>query len=413
MSAEMVPVGRLQVATPASMALAIRAATEATTAVDERVTVKLAEFPDVTEAASIAAADAVAEKVVDLELVEGRRFASPVYAMPFLDEDGVTAGGVLTDGTFRFERPPQGVEVDPASIATMTRSSRYRFFGLGDSLTRGFDGTGDWPLTDAWPAHLDGFPDWVTIENLGVSGQTVDEASIRFGALSLTAQAGFTIPADTSPVTVTVQAGVGWRPDRTWTFEGSFAGVPGVLTRTGTATTSLTFARTSAGAATPVPAGAGFVSVQDVHAGDTGVVFLGRNDVSYDVTGAESTVVAHVLAGYDRIDAHLSSQIKNVLFVGTLNSTTEVAGSAGHAKVIAINTQAAARFGGRFFDLRGYLVNQAIYDMGLTPTPADLAAIAQDTIPPQLMIDTVHYTKATAAQVGRRLARWILERGWV
>lgn len=341
------------------------------------------------------------------------------YALPFPDEDGFISGGLLKTGTWRFERPPEGIGAPGTAleiariIATLTRSNAYRFFALGDSLTQGYSNGGYWPLSDAWPAHLDGFPEHTTVFNRGESGQTIDEMSIRFGALVPIAQAGFTIPADLSAVPVTVQSGIGWRPTRTWEFEGSFLGVPGVLTRTDAATTSLTFRRSSAGATVAVPSGTPFVSSQNVHAGDVGIVFAGRNDISYGITGADASILAHVIAGYDRIESHLSPQIKNVLYVGTINSSAESSGSANYNIVTAINQHLETTYPGRFFDIRAYLVNEAIYDMGLTPDATDLSYIASGRIPPQLMDDGVHYSRATAAQVGKRFARWILERGWV
>lgn len=74
MAGRMVPVGRLQVATPASMALAIRQGTEAQDAVDERVEPiairVVARSPTVVEAAATAATTAIGDKIAGLDLVE-------------------------------------------------------------------------------------------------------------------------------------------------------------------------------------------------------------------------------------------------------------------------------------------------------------------------------------------------------
>jgi len=345
------------------------------------------------------------------------------FAVPFTDNDGYVAGGLRHDGTFAFTG---GVELpDPTTdeivaaanqYATLTRSDRYRVACVGDSLTDGYDGTTSyWPDTDAWPYKMGQLlPSFVTVFNRGESGQTVDEISIRLGALPLVCTvAGGEIPAS-GPVSVTIPAGVGWRPDRTWDFLGSLAGVPGTLTRTTTATTTLTFTRTTPGTAVTVAAPATFVSAQDVHREDTVVIFAGRNDVAYSVAGADGTIANHVVLSTIRLVNHLTPQVKQVLLVGTTTSTSEPSGTSGYNTVVSINEQLAALYPGKFFDLRHYLVAQAIYDLGITPDATDLTKIAGDTLPPSIMVsgDSIHYSKATATLVAAQIYKQLTSRRW-
>src|SRR5690606_7825221 len=75
MARTIIPVGRLQVATPVTMATAIRANTEATDAVDDRIQGVAADIiandPTIIAAAEAAAADAVADEIQEIGAVVG------------------------------------------------------------------------------------------------------------------------------------------------------------------------------------------------------------------------------------------------------------------------------------------------------------------------------------------------------
>ncbi|AZV00680.1 minor tail protein [Gordonia phage Lilas] len=362
----------------------------------------------------------LATEVADKLVPDGVALPAPLpagtQAFAITDADDRVAFEIGGDGTTRVQKMWMATQAQVAAanqLAVVTRSNRYRLATFGDSLTRGFGPSADWDPGDAWPAKL-GLPAAVSVFNRGVSGQTIDEINLRSGALTLSlAVTGGEIPATTDPVTVTTTQTIGWRPDRTWTFDGTLAGVPGTLTRTGTAMTSFTFARTTPGTAVPVAGTAPFVSAQNVHAADTVVVFAGRNDISYSVTGPHGSIVEHVVEGTAALVEHLTPQVRHVLLVGTINSTAAAAGSAEHTMVTQINTQLAARYPGRFWDLRAWLVHDAIYALGLIPDSTDLANINSDRPPPQIMHDTIHYKQAVAAALGPQIANQLVTRGWV
>jgi hypothetical protein len=338
------------------------------------------------------------------------------YAVPFVDDDGYIAGGLLKSGEWHFRGLAEQVAL---SAAAMTRSDPYRLAFAGDSLFDGYSNAeGHWTDIEATPGQVDLLlPDHVTVFNRGYAGWAVDEVAIRIGAYPLSCTvSGGQIPASGS-VTVTIPAGVGWVPGLTREFAGTLAGVPGTLTRTGASNTSLTFARTASGSAVPVGGPVTFVSAEAVHETDTMVVCLGRNDFAYNVTGTEGSVAAHVLAGTARIWSYLREQVQvpHVLFVGTLTKPGETTGTSAHNIVTAINRGLASTYGGRYWDMRDYMVNQAIYDLGITPTASDLAAIAGDTMPPSIVAGgtEVHYTKAAATVLAAQIYRQLVTRGWV
>jgi lysophospholipase L1-like esterase len=405
------------------------------------------------------------KKVDDSDPRLSRKVQFGDYAQPFADKDGYVSGGVQLDGVWNFEKSPRvkgqsdttlrplnttgythaltdkdgyvalGVRLDGSVVAPKlvlppgaisdpladanlmagyTKSSRYRVAAIGDSLTDGYFGGVGNQDADAYPAKLQALmPAGVTVFNLGNSGYTTDEEAVRIGALPvpLTVTGG-SIPAS-GPVDVTTTAVIGWRPSGTTrTIPGTLAGVAGTLTRS-SSDTVFTFTRTTTGTAVAVTAGTLFVPDFAGHEGDTAIILLGRNNVSFSVQGADTSIAEHVEKGIARIVNWLTPQIKHVLVVSATTTTSETSGTGGYAIVADINARLAAAYPSRFLDLRTYLAHQAIYDLGLTPTTADNTAMTGDTLPPSIMDDNTHWSKATATLVAAQINNYLTTRGWV
>lgn len=342
------------------------------------------------------------------------------WAIPFTDPDGYVAGGIRPDGSAEFVK----LKLSPANILQIanetvgyTRSLRNRIASIGDSLTAGYFAVSSNPTADAYPARLQALlPAGVQVFNIGTSGFTVDEEAVRIGALPVPlAVTGGAIPAS-GPVTVTTTAVIGWRAAGTArNIPGSVAGVPGILSRN-SSNTVFTFTRSAAGATVPAPGTPVFVPDYAGHEADTAIVMLGRNNVTFSIKGAEATIGEHVAKGITRIVNWLSPSIKHVLIVSTTTTSDETAGMGGYNNVLDINTRLAAAYPSRFLDLRSYLVHQAIYDLGITPTTADQAAMSGDTLPLSIMdegTDVTHWSKATAALVAAQINNYLTTRGWV
>ncbi|MGV0109848.1 hypothetical protein [Arthrobacter sp. CP30] len=419
-------------------------------------------------APATAAANAVSTALAGADVMKGsdaralRSVTAPSYAIPFTDASGYVSGGVQSDGRFNHERPPKvqgqtdvtlrplnntgwlipftdpqgyvagGIRMDgtaeffklrlsPANVLQLanetvgyTKSSRSRLATIGDSLTDGYFGGTGGQRADSYPTKLQALvPAGVQVFNVGTSGFTVDEEAVRIGALPvpLTVTGG-TIPAS-GPVPVTTTAVIGWRPSGTLrNLPGSLAGIPGILSRTNS-DTSFTFTRSTAGSEVVVPGAPVFVPDYTGHAGDTAIILLGRNNVSFSVKGADATIGEHVAKGIARIVDWLSPAIKQVLIVSNTTATNETAGAAGHTTVTDINARLKAAYPSRYLDLRTYLVKQAIYDLGLTPTAADTTAMNADTLPPSIMDDNTHWSKATAGLVAAHINDYLTTRDWV
>ena len=78
----------------------------------------------------------------------------------------------------------------------------------------------------------------------------------------------------------------------------------------------------------------------------------------------------------------------NYIVMSVLNSSNEPSGNATYTAKTGLNSYLASTYGSHYLDIRTYLVQQAIYDAGLTPTAQDLTDISNDVIPTQLRFDT-------------------------
>lgn len=428
----------------------------------------IAEDSRVAEAAAAAADDAVMSAVGVMDVITGedgrllRETSDPEYAIPFTDEDGFIAGGFHDDGSFNAE---EGLKVkgalgmvgqpinapgwiyvesdedgyvsfglrdtgevhmssanlDPLTIANAsigyTRSNRNRIACFGDSLTNGyFDGSSG-KTADAYPTKLQALvPEGVTVFNASTSGWCVDEVAVKIGAipLPLTSENN-TIPASGSVVLSTTADLRGLRPiGSNITFNGSVAGVAGTLVRN-TSNSELTFTRKTAGTSVSLRPETVFVPEHSGYDADTSVILLGRNDVSLNIIGGESSVAEHIAMGVKRIVDWHSRQLKQILVLTPTTNTGEKRGSARYQTVVDAGEMMKRLFGAKTYDLRKYLVDQAIYDLKITPNATDLANMDADTLPPSIMDpgDGTHYSRATANLVAVLVNECLTQRDWI
>ena len=358
--------------------------------------------------------------VMGLGGVAGQPIHAPGYSRVFVDQDGYASMAIRDDGTVDIYKGSVSGDVSLRAANDAigyTRSRRDVIVVAGDSLSAGWDnGSGNWAPSESWPGQLAEYiPSTVTIKNRSTSGDSVEETAIRVGAVQFNVSVtGGSIPASGTVALTTTQV-VGWVPGNIRTFTGSLAGVPGTITRD--AAGVLVFARTTAGADI---AASGVLTFAPEWAGDldaTWVVFLGRNDITAGIVGTSANTVDHVVDVTMKIVDHLTPQVKQVLLVGTITRPDETSGTTKHTQVTAIRDALIAKIGPRFLDIRNYLATQCIYDLGLTPTPADLTAMAGDTMPMSLVPagDTgTHYSKAVADALAKnQFAPYLTTRGWV
>jgi lysophospholipase L1-like esterase len=280
----------------------------------------------------------------------------------------------------------------------------------GDSL---FDGYPVGPFnanqSDSLPGVFATLYPAATVYNGGESGQSADEIAIRQGGIvPMLTVTGGSIPAS-GGVTVTTAGTIGWRLDRPIVeVTGTLAGVPGTLTRSGSV---LTFTRTSTGTAVPVAGAAPWESFGRAYAGGLQIIMAGRNDIGY--ASPAGSIIDRVVTATAAMVGALTPARPRVLLLGATTSTAETIGTQGYTDVTGINTALKAMFPQFFWDYRAWLVKEAIYELGITPTAGDLAQIAGDTLPSSIMTDPVHYSPATAAKAAARIKTELTNRGWI
>lgn len=325
------------------------------------------------------------------------------WAIAFTDARGYVAGGFRKDGVF-----------EAAKFAIpRSRSSARRIAALGDSLTAGGSEGVLWPDRDvtAWSARLQALLPGVTVFNRGSSGATIGEIAVRLGALALrVSPTGGAIPASGTIGLDTKQV-VGWYPGRVTSISGVLSGVPGTLHINDSV---LSFTRASTGSPVTVSGSVRFEPEWDVHSLDSLIIGAGRNDVSTGTKGVEASVADHVVAMTILIVEYLTANYPKFALWGTITRTTEPSGHANHAIITEINNRLRALYPGRFIDIQKYLVEQCIYDLGITPTTEDLANIAAKTMPPSIMDDMTHFNRAAAqAMAVHQFEPYVTKKGWV
>lgn len=290
------------------------------------------------------------------------------------------------------------------SYDSMKKSNLYNVTCWGDSITQG--GSPGKP----YPADLQELlGENVNVTNRGVGGQCSGMIAFRQGGNIVTSASDFIIPASNQEsVTFNYEISSGYLQNfsNVHIATCTILGIEGTisLANSGIAT----FTRTETGSQVEVPQGTQVVSTQAVHDEDLVLIMCGVNDVAF-----ARSYINGVVQNIQAMINHLTPPIKRFLVISTTTTTGQTSGTAGHNAVTNINNQLRNLFPNNFVDLENYLVNQCIYDMGLTPTAEDLEKMSQGTIPPQLMYDSTHPNAETRVYIARFIYNEMLSRGWV
>ncbi|WP_188043657.1 hypothetical protein [Changpingibacter yushuensis] len=240
----------------------------------------------------------------------------------------------------------------------------------------------------------------VAVANKGFPGETSAGIAAKSGAIPAVWRSGGTIPASGSVSVVLadhVKVMLWWHP-----MKCSIAGVHGVLSRSpnisgGTPSEDYpaVFTRDTSGEAVMVPAYAPFIPDDVSLRGNMTIIMAGRNNTG-DPARVLSDTAAMIdfLTGTDRKWAVLS----------------QITGSGRDA----INDGLKAAYGRHCWDALPYLVStQALSDAGITPTQADLDAIAAGNIPPSFTSDGVHLNDAGLTVQGTWVAQKVIGALWL
>ncbi|MFB7843641.1 GDSL-type esterase/lipase family protein [Microbacterium sp. NPDC056052] len=440
MISQMVQVGRLQVATPASMAMAIRNPTEAQAEVDARIvpvaTTVISNSPELIDAAAERALTTanvsltttpMVPSLFELEtfplggvLVRDPRgrvlsYTPPggpeQYAAPIV-ESGIQRSAVAFDGVgwapfvLADGRLP-GTVLDtwgrPSSATVVTwrmmLDCLLSWVAVGDSITQGVGGGGT-----TWPAELSALLG-IEIANRGVSGYTASEAELTAGGLTVSVF-GTIATSGASSVTVTVTEGYNPRDAAARSFPGTLQGVTAAGART-TVQGTLSIDTGGAWSFTPaatLPAAVAmaapfmFQSSSVTVSSHPFLWFAGRNEPS------DSDVVAALQSRVNRARSHGVPY----LILSTLNAQSEPSGSSGYATILAQNDAKKTVDPARFVDIRKLFVQYGPEVLGTTRTTADATALTEDRPAPSLMSDDLHPNANGYRAIARLLAPYLI-----
>jgi hypothetical protein len=271
----------------------------------------------------------------------------------------------------------------------------YMIFGnyitcWGDSLTH----NGQWIDKLSELSGYDGY-------NGGCGGESCSTIVARQGADVMLVN-NVTIPADTTPVTLTTYAN-GFNTylgkKATPLLQGmqqnvnpvTINDIKGTLTWTGSShrdsTGVWTFTRLEAGDEVVIDRPTPMLTVYDRERNNPHlmVIFMGQNGGytdNADLINQHKLMIEH-------------SHAKNVIVLGLSSGTA--------TDRVEYETEMRKAFGRYFISLREYLSKYGLEDAGLTPTEADITAMNEGRVPPQLLIDAVHYTNACKTVIGNML----------
>ena len=301
------------------------------------------------------------------------------------------------------------------------RSSVTQIACVGDSLTRGNSGGSNWDLEDAYPAKLEAWLDGAaTVTNHGLSGYTSDQVNLQNGltAFRVRIPGGQILASGATPVQTSQVIG-GW-PDEDYplTLPGYLEGVRGTLRRDDDG--DWDFTRLSSGKAVPATMGTFRGHRPSLPAGEflqrhTIILGYGRNDIARGVRGMESTVLDHVMRGYQDAFHSVDAREKQIVFLGTTCRTDDTPESDGYQQTHELRQRLRTLYPAHFCDLQGYLLSERVWtDTGITPTQADLDAQDSGMSPPSLFDDVTHYSRTTAQAIAQHLiGPFLQQKGWV
>lgn len=358
----------------------------------------------------------------------------PLYSEVRLSFDYRRVGGTLRTGGEVGTVPSALESATPSGAGTIELSRDYRRVQPGSS------GEGLTPqhVLDGWAERLPGlgFPilagwgDSMTTDHgalnnaqialvaadLGVgvydggwSGHTPTEIAFRAGALPvhLTVSGG-TIPAS-GTVAATVTPTLGW-----WHFKS----IPASVMTADGAVISILLKHAS-----DAPGDAPVWTVEQV-AGTTPARVLDGSRIVYTTpkramqypaiywVGRNDPDEERVLDALEAMVATHRDPGDRLLILPIFNRINSPEGSASYIRDMAINAKIRERWPHYFFDSRRRLIDYGLQILGMTPTAEDVAAIAEDRIPPSLMLDITHLNVPGRRAHSRILATEIIGRNW-
>ncbi len=242
----------------------------------------------------------------------------------------------------------------------------------------------------------------IPVQNYGIGGEMAEAGGFRQGSIAIYAEP-VTIPADSTPVQITLVTDEGHKKDLGYFGDGVsnefvIAGVKGKVTyEDGKAY----FTRNTEGEAVEVKTRTRIITpaMQDRRENDILVIWTGSNN-RYNAANAYKLVdTINEMIKYHPSDEYVIVGLTSLDYMPEVDGVNEVLREA---------------YGEHFLDLRAYLMTeQCLLDNGITPTEADYANLEKGEIPASLLADTIHGTATFYDIVSKMIADRINELGYL
>lgn len=284
------------------------------------------------------------------------------------------------------------------TVAETVDNSDKRIICWGDSMT---EGTGGDVYT--FPISLEEVSGAEVI-NYGVFGETTKCIAAREGANPQSTTSEFTIPADCTPVEVTVSSSDGeWMELIDFGDAGinpcTLGGIKGKWYRDDDL--GRVFVRETPGEEVVLPSDSPLVTfaMEDKKSDDIWILWTGNNEQPETEDAVRDTI----------------SWQRKMLEDAGVTEYIVVSLTSKHMlnEIDLINDMFKEEYGEHYFDLRSYVLSDMLNDAGITPTEEDINDISEGNVPSSLRSDEVHGNDEFYRLTGVKIYEKLKELGYL
>lgn len=277
-------------------------------------------------------------------------------------------------------------------------NSSKRVLCYGDSMMEGYGGEG--VTVPNTLADLSG----ATVLNYGIYAESTSCVSARMGANPQYLVEEIAIPSETTPIKAQFSGKYGYEMLLNFGDAGInnvfIDGIEGVyfMNEDG----DRMFQRLSPGEEKIVKRGTLLVThaMVDKKPDDIIVIWCGSNDNPQNADDIDAVI--------DRINEMLAyCEAKEYVVIGETTFMDRF------PVINELNEAYAKEYGEHFLDIRKYLMEQALDDLGITPTDADIAAVQRGDVPESIRVDDSHGNSDYYRLVGQQLYKKMTELGYL
>ncbi|WP_272519596.1 hypothetical protein, partial [Providencia sp. PROV195] len=288
---------------------------------------------------------------------------------------------VIDDGTIAIISSNDSVVYSKESITFIATPPEFKPIRLapsldivcwGDSMTAGVGGESEnVSYPSALAAELG-----VSVSKKGYGGQASTDIAVRQGGTQLTISYTGTIsPASTVSVLVTP---TDYYRAIQISYSGNIADTPVKMMKSAAGEWEL---KNEGSEPLEIAGKATFIGNEGKNEREkTAIFWVGRNNQFWNNPEPIFRDIAAMIN-------YLNVSLKRSIVISLCNTAAEPKGSSRYNAMLNINSRLAQVYGGKFIDVRTYLITKGLSDAGIAPTTQDVADIGNDIIPASLRSD--------------------------